>query len=475
MLKKMFQGCLAILVVVVLLIGGVIAVAIGGAARDWDWTWRDPLADVAWATSYEGTYTLTVEPETALVSDVVAIRAEGFEPNQLVGVQAEAEDVRGVTWASAAVFQADASGAINLTEDAPVSGSYGEVDPMGLFWSMRPTTEQEINFFGTGGDDYEVRLSLVADGQTLANATAVRLSKSPDLIREEVATETVRGVFYRPNSSTPLPTILIIGGSEGGLQAQTAALWASHGYAALAVGYFGLDGLPNMLSEIPLETFDNALAWLRTQPSVDVEQIAIHGTSRGSEAALLTAIANPDLAAVITVVPSSMVWSGLDFSAASENRGQVPSAWTRDGVQLAANNNSFSIETFRSMIGQPARLVGTFEAGLNSPAPESIIPVEEIEAPILLISGTDDQLWPSSAFADQIMTRLAENDFTYESEHLKIEGSGHVVFIAWQPPATMFSTDVGSMALGGSREANGGATGDVWQTQVSFLERHLGR
>lgn len=471
MLRKIFRGCLVFIVLLLVVLGGLVAVAIFGATSDWDWSWEDPLTQASWDGDYSGSYSLSAEPSTALTSDPIAISASGFSPGQQVGIRAKTTDSDGNSWESAALFEADGSGNIDVSSQAPVAGSYAGVDPMGLFWSMRPSNPLENNFFWGNSDGYDVVISLEANGTTLQEQVVTRLKQSPDLVREDVLEDGVTGVFYYPEQAEPLPTILILGGSEGGIPESAAGLWASHGYAALAIGYFNAEGKPDILSEIPLETFDDALAWLKANPAVDPDRIAISGTSRGSEAALLTAAANPEIAAVIAVVPSSMVWSGLDFAGRGQNEGRVPSAWTRNGEQLPSNDNSFSMETLRSLLGQPSKLVGTFESGLNAPVQGSLIPVEEIEAPILLISGTDDMLWPSYEFALQIVDRLDKQGFAYPVEHVALEGTGHSVRTTYEPPVFL----AGTIVLGGDYEASGKATQQNWQSRVDFLNEHLGQ
>ena len=471
MLKKLFRGCLALIVLLVIAVGGLAAFAILGATSDWDWSWEDPLAQASWNGDYSGEYLLSAEPSVALASDPITINASGFAPNQPVGIRAKTIDENGQSWESAAIFEADGSGNIDVSAQAPISGAYDGVDPMGLFWSMRPSETLDNNFFTGNDDGYDVTISLEANGVTLQEQVVIRLKRSPDLVREDVLENGVAGVFYYPEQANSLPTILILGGSEGGIPENAAGLWASHGYAALAVGYFAAEGKPEILSEIPLETFDDALAWLKAHPAVDGERIAISGTSRGSEAALLTAAAHPDLAAVIAVVPSSMVWSGFDFAGRGQNEGRVPSAWTRNGEQIPSNDNSFSMETLRSLFGQPSKLTGTFQAGLNNPVEGSVIPVEEIDAPILLISGTDDMLWPSHEFALQIVDRLEANGFSHPVEHVVLQGTGHAVRSMYEPPVFIS----GTIVVGGSRDANGKATGHNWQSRVDFLDEHLGQ
>ncbi len=59
------------------------------------------------------------------------------------------------------------------------------------------------------------------------------------------------------------------------------------------------------LAEIPLETFTAAITRLVQQ---GCERIVLVGTSKGAEAALLTAVYDSRVAAVVAISPSSVVW-----------------------------------------------------------------------------------------------------------------------------------------------------------------------
>ena len=52
------------------------------------------------------------------------------------------------------------------------------------------------------------------------------------------------------------------------------------------------------------------------------------------------------------------------------------------------------------------------------------IPVERINGPILLLSATRDEFWPSSELSESIIERLRKHDFRHRHEHVPIEG-GH--------------------------------------------------
>jgi len=100
----------------------------------------------------------------------------------------------------------------------------------------------------------------------------------------------LRGAWFLPPGDGPHPAVIILGGSEGGLPAGSAApLLASHGYATLALAYFGLPGLPRGLVNIPLEYFGKAIAHVRAAVAPRNDFVAVYGGSRGGELALLVA------------------------------------------------------------------------------------------------------------------------------------------------------------------------------------------
>src|SRR6202012_5706417 len=102
------------------------------------------------------------------------------------------------------------------------------------------------------------------------------------------------GTFYLPSATGRFPGVLVLGGSGGGIPGQRAEALAREGFAALALGYFGCEGRPEKLVEIPLEYFFGALDWLRGRAEVSALP-ALVGSSRGGELALLIAAHYPEL------------------------------------------------------------------------------------------------------------------------------------------------------------------------------------
>src|SRR5262249_8541764 len=100
------------------------------------------------------------------------------------------------------------------------------------------------------------------------------------------------GLYARPTSPGPHPGVIAVTGSSGGFG--PTGLWAQaladHGFATLAVAYFGLPNLPSELRQIEVEVVGRAAQWLDTRPEVSAAPLAIMGVSRGSELALLAGL-----------------------------------------------------------------------------------------------------------------------------------------------------------------------------------------
>jgi hypothetical protein len=77
--------------------------------------------------------TLTVTPEKALVDERVNIRLSGLAANQSVTIQARTKDGSMQQWEAHATFVADTQGNIEVGTQRPISGTYDDVDAMGLF------------------------------------------------------------------------------------------------------------------------------------------------------------------------------------------------------------------------------------------------------------------------------------------------------------------------------------------------------
>jgi len=102
------------------------------------------------------------------------------------------------------------------------------------------------------------------------------------------------------------------------------------------------------------------------------------------------------------------------------------------------------------------------------------IPVERLRGPLLLVSGEDDLMWPSTTFGELIMARLRRTGAGVECTHLHYAEAGHAV---GGPPGTPVPTAVPAhpltgvaYALGGSDAGNTRARADSWRRVLRFLD-----
>lgn len=253
------------------------------------------------------------------------------------------------------------------------------------------------------------------------------------------------------------PAILMLGGSEGGINADLtrAALAAQReGFAVLTPSYFGAPGQSKNLQLIPLETFDRALTWLESRSGVDVGRIAVVGSSKGAEAALLVATRHPELKAVVAIAPSSVVWPGINW-----NSFRSRSTWTSSGRPL-----SFVPYAGIPFFGDIGRV---YKEALKyvSKYPDAAIPIERAKASVLLVCGEDDKLWPSCTMSRQLKARRPSVRI------LAYDHAGHEV---GGVPLSTNDPHYKSLARwGGTPVGNNAARADSWPKILTFLRTEL--
>jgi hypothetical protein len=159
-------------------------------------------------------------------------------------------------FASEATFTADENGTVDLTQQAPVSGDYNGINAMGLFWSRRPAESKAAAACALSPNPLTVTLTATSSGSELLVASIERSFVSENVQSHDVRSDGLLGKLFEPKEAGMHPAVLVVGGSGGGLywSQDMAGLLASHGYVAFALAYFGMEGLPRTLNQIPLET-----------------------------------------------------------------------------------------------------------------------------------------------------------------------------------------------------------------------------
>ena len=395
--------------------------------------------------------TLEVSPARVLADEATVIRAGGLEPNEHVVIRAELTDGAGARWAAQAEFVAGSGGAVDASQQPPVSGSYKEVSPMGLIWSMLPVLKSVQNYTAIRDlGPQPIEFHLLRKNQPVASAQLEQVTLADGVRRLAVSEDGLRGVFFVPPGSERHRAVLVVGGSEGGLPSRRAAWLASHGYAAMALAYFRYQDLPAQLEAIPLEYFQRALTWMAQRPEISGDRFAVMGGSRGGELALLLGSLFPHISAVVAYVPSN-----VRVAACCRNSGGP--AWTWGGRALP-----YAIPGGRRLPEVLAR---------------AAIEVEKTQGPILMISGQDDHVWPSSEMADDVVSRLKHSHFAYSFENLKYPHAGHYtgrpdIIPAWHGRVRN-PTSGKEVDTGGSPKGDAESSLDSISKVLEFLKRAL--
>lgn len=402
-------------------------------------------------------------PEAVRIDEGFEPRITGLAPAQTVTLTAElATD--GGPWRSSATFVANGNGEVFLGSKVPVEGSYDDADSMGPVWSM--TFEGDGDPYGYWYDplgEYDLTFTAEAGGQSVSEDVTVRVG-DPAVTERELSDELV-GWLYEPPGDGPHPAVLALHGSGGSPMRARSAVLASHGYATLALQYFGADGLPSSLSEVPLEYVRRAADWLLGRDATAAEGLGVYGVSRGGELALLYATFDERVSAVVSDSGSPYVWPSLDGTAA---------AWTRDGEPVPYVENVGFVNVPENEVGAPIYR-DAFANSLAEAEPDrreaATIPVEEADAPILFLSGTEDQLWPSTMLGAALVARLDAAGYDRSYDHLAYRDVGHSIGFPYRP--TTLRPGASSYALGGEAPAQAAASADAWPRVLDLLEREL--
>lgn len=276
---------------------------------------------------------------------------------------------------------------------------------------------------------------------------------------EKELSGTVQGVLVRPSHHGGLG-IVVLGGSSGRVDVSRARLFADHGAMALALRWFGGDNQAASICEIPLETFDAA-----TERLLDsgCQHIAYIGTSRGAEAALLTACHDLRIGAVIAISPSSVVWANADPRPSGEVWSQR-SSFTRRGEALPFLPFDETV-LFTMSRTPPVSYLDLHLATLLSKrnlAEAAAIPIERSKAEVILVAGGDDRLWPSERFARSLADRLKANG---RSASVLVNGNaGHRILL----PGELTSRSVLN-AHGGNDLADQALGAEAWRRICEVL------
>jgi dienelactone hydrolase len=417
-----------------------------------------------------------LEPSVALVDQAIRTVVSGVPRGASVTLRASMGP-QGWRFRSSARFIADQHGTVDLASQAPLSGTYEGIDPMGLYWSMEmePDAQQkmikgELASRVRVDQPVVIRVDVDIDGQPTVAADLVQHFMLPPVTNRAVRENGIVGSLFSVPGK-PQPGVIVFSGSEGGLNEYVAATLASNGFSTLALGYFNFEGLPNQLCEIPLEYFEKAIDWFLDQDCVSSEGAGVIGGSKGGELSLLLGATFRKIHAVVAFVPSGVTMMGIpDVSRGCWSyRGQplpfIPAPPSAAATMLQPDG-SFVLRRF-------------YIASIKDKdaVERATIPVENTNGPIMMVSGGDDQAWPSFELAEIAVKRLKQSGFRHPYTHLTYPKAGHAIVMPYLAPFNMtrvfYPFGKFTMVLGGTRAENVAAAVDSWPRAIAFFREHL--
>lgn len=259
--------------------------------------------------------------------------------------------------------------------------------------------------------------------------------------------------YFPPSGQLKKVAILFLGGSEGGMPTSSVDSYTSRGYPCLKVAYFGTEHTPAHLEMIPLEYFEEVIRQFRLHPEVGNSKIVVKGGSKGGELALLLASCYRQIEGVIARVPGSVVFQGIGGSLKT-------SSWSYKGQPLPFVPYYKPFD-YSKIVNNQWRPLYELSMTQTEAVEKATIKVENINGPVLLLTGKEDKMWPSSEMGDMIIKRLKDHTFPHWYTHCAYEHAGH----SFDERSTM----------GGTPDGNKKAGIDAEKRIFAFLRRLSGK
>jgi uncharacterized protein len=402
---------------------------------------------------------ITVEPENSMIDERVSIQVKGLNPGERIKVKAFSPDfyrivkkrvtqgprMKEVEWASYGVFTADSEGKVDLSIQKPIKGTYNSPDSMGLLWSMKP--EKKVEYYLSRKlegiqvmKSMKVVFTVEMNNNEIASCECSRLFIKEDVKISDVTSSGLVARFFNIVGTKPKPGVIVLGGSDGSIynSQKMAGILASHGYAVLALAYYGMETLPGSLENLPVEYVEKAVQWMKDNKEVDCEYLTVFGKSKGAELALLSGSYIKDIHGVIGWIPSPIAFEGINIKGRSGGFG----SWSYKNkpvpfLNFEVNSFTFGTKIFFNILRKKSIPIQTEElytrAIQNTQKREkAFFPIEKTNGPILLISSSFDNIWPSKKLSEMAVERLKASKFPHKYKHLNYK-AGHFIFIPYEP------------------------------------------
>ncbi|XP_036437895.1 acyl-coenzyme A thioesterase 5-like isoform X1 [Colossoma macropomum] len=415
------------------------------------------LSNALMKTYSDSAVRLRILPSTTCMFDeAVEIKLSGLTPQQHVELQSNLQDDRGVRFKATATYQADEKGEVDLSRHPSLGGNYTGVEPMGLFWSMRPDVPHSIVVKRDASTPLNYHIEASSGGEILAKETNERHFTGPGVRRAPVSDGRIRGTLFTPPGEGPFPGIIDLYTLGGGMCEPRAALLASKGFEVLALAYYGYQDLPKKVKKFDLEYFEEAITFLQRLPKVQRNGIGILSISKGAELALSMASFLPNIRATVCINGCNanvlfplhykdMVIPPLTFSAKNLDTTKPGILDVRDVLDDPMVKENFAT-----------------------------VMIERASCRFLFIVSEDDRNWNSAYYAEQACNILKEHGKT-NYEVVSYPKAGHFLEVPYMPhhPSGVHPAVGKVVAFGGEMKVHAAAQVDMWRRVQEYFRKHL--
>ncbi|KAJ8411291.1 hypothetical protein AAFF_G00172970 [Aldrovandia affinis] len=249
-------------------------------------------------------------------------------------------------------------------------------------------------------------------------------------------------------------------GGGGGLVEYRSALLASHGYTVLALEYMTPKSMAGKEAQVGNQYFEAAFTLLKEHPQVCAERIAMFGLSFGTSVALGMTVYSP------LIQPRCLVC--VSGSHVQPVQGSLSDVFK----EISKNAHKTRYDAENRVIWRDLLLPIPVD-------PNKKVDVGQIQCPVLLIVGEDDQNWPASESAKDMEKMMEEAGNSHLLTTLSYPGTGHLIEMPYTPHVRssnfiIVQTKQKVVVLwGGEAKAHAHAQEHSWERTLVFLEQQL--
>ncbi|XP_071414386.1 acyl-coenzyme A thioesterase 5-like [Pithys albifrons albifrons] len=399
----------------------------------------------------------------SLFDEPLAIAVQGLSPRQQVTLRTSLRDETGELFQASARYQAGDDGELDLARcPALPGGSFSGLEPMGLLWALQPQKPFWYMMKRDVQSPFLLQLEVLEGHgeppeRLLAQAQHERAFLRDGVRRVPVREGRIRATLFLPPGEDTFPGIIDIHGLGGGLFEHRASLLANHGFATLALAYYQYEDLPQKLTEIHLEYFEEAVNYMLQHPQVKGPGVGLLGYSKGGEVSLAMASFLKNITAVASLNGPVAVTS-------------TPLYYKDKTIPILTNYEKHIKVIGSNILDCSDILIDPFQA----PGNQSLIPIEKAEAQLLFIVGQDDHVVKSEYYATEVC-KLLQAQGKENFQILSYPGTGHCIDPPFFPlyPVGNHPLLHKRAVLGGELRAYSKAQVHAWPQIQAFFQKYL--